>query len=496
MPDRLTTNQGAAVPDNQHSLTAGRRGPTLVTDHHLIEKLAHFDRERIPERVVNARGAAAFGTFRLTNPLPQFTKAAVFARDATTPVGARFSTFIHSKGSPETLRDPRGFAVKFYTSQGNYDLVGSSLPVSFIRDAMKFPDLVHAMKPDPATGVQDPNRIFDFLNFVPEATHMLVWLYSDLGIPKGYRHMLGFGVHAFVWINERDEARYVKYHWKPVAGIESFTAPEAAAMQAKDFSHATRDLWSTLRTGAVVEYDLYVQVMETSDELELTWDPVDATKTWPEERWPLALVGRMTLNRAPLNEFAESEQFAVTPSALVPGVELSPDKLLQGRAFAYPDTQRHRLGANYLQLPVNRPRVAVHNQQQDGPMAIDFSSSGVNYEPNGAHEHEQSGDPARWQLTIAGTVTREKIPNPDDFTQAGETWRGLIPALRFSVVRNLGDELARVRDQKIVSTIIGFLTQADAPLGELVRRRARGELDDAALAALQTAEPAPAGASE
>src|SRR5437867_4533276 len=249
MANKLTTNQGTPVPDDQNSLTAGARGPSLLIDDHLLEKLAHFDRERIPERVVNARGAAAFGIFRPEPGLHQFTKAVVFSRDKETPVAARFSMFTHSRHSPETVRDPRGFAVKFYTTEGNYDLVGSSLPVFFIRDAMRFPDLVHALKPDPVTGLQDPHRIFDFLSFAPECTHMLIWLYSDRGIPADYRHMEGYGVHTFIWTNVKGDQRYVRYRWKPAAGVQHLSAEDAEAVQANDSNHATRDLSASLTRG-------------------------------------------------------------------------------------------------------------------------------------------------------------------------------------------------------------------------------------------------------
>lgn len=478
MADPLTTNQGSPVADNQNSLTAGRRGPTLISDHHLIEKLAHLNRERIPERVAGASGATAFGSFQPAEGLAQYTKAAVFSRDRSTPAGARFSMFTHSRHAPETLRDLRGFAVKFYTSQGNYDLVGASLPVFFIRDAMKFPDLVHALKPDPVTGLQETERLFDFLSFVPESTHMLVWLFSDMGIPRSYRHMPGFGVSAYIWVNSRGDVRNVRYHWRPLAGEAYFTQDEAASMQGRDVSHATRDLYATLRGGSTVEYDLYVQVMELEEEQELGKDPLDATALWPEDRWPLIHAGRLTLNRAPLNDFAESEQFAVAPSSLVPGIELSADKLLQARAFAYPDAQRHRLGANFAQLPVNRPRIGVHTHQQDGSMAIEFSGSSTNYEPNSAGEYLQSGQPLDWQLPLEQAVTREKIGLFDDFAQAGETWRSFSGPLRVSVIRNLGDELARVQNQRVVQTICGHLRQADPYLGDAVLRRSQGQLAD------------------
>jgi catalase len=495
MANKLTTNQGAPVPDDQNSLTAGRRGPMLLADHHLLEKLAHFNRERIPERVVNARGASAFGIFRPEPGLHRFTKAVVFARDMETPVAVRFSTFTHSRHSPETVRDPRGFAVKFYTTEGNYDLVGSSLPVFFIRDPMRFPDLVHALKPDPATAVQDPNRLFDFLSFAPECTHMLIWLYSDRGIPSDYRHLEGYGVHTYVWTNARGEQRYVRYTWKPFAGVKCMTREEAARTQAQDFSHATRDLYAALAKGGTVEFELYVQLMHIKEEEEsFAWDPLDVTKIWPEDAYPLRRAGSLSLNRGPVNEFAENEQLAFAPSAVVSGIDLSADKLLQGRSFAYPDSQRHRLGANYLQLPVNRPKIAVRNVQQDGPMSFEFSGSHVNYQPSTTGENLPTGTPLDYPMPLVGTVSRERIPKTDDYTQAGLTWRRFEESLRISVVENLGDELSKVRDDEVVDTIIGFLSRADALLGESVRRRARGDLADPAQL-LKPSEPVTAAAS-
>jgi len=351
--------------------------------------------------------------------------------------------------------------------------------VFFIREAMKFADLVHAMKPDPVTALTDPSRLLDFLSFTPESTHMLVWLYSDMGIPRSYRHMPAFGADTYVWVNGRGAARYVRYHWRPAAGEAFFAPDEAAAMQAKDFNHATRDLYTTMQSGSAVEHDLYVQLMEPEEQQELAVDALDATVIWPQERWPLVRAGRMTLTRAPLNDFAESEQLGFSPAAVVPGIELSADRLLQGRGFAYADAQRHRLGTNYLQLSVNRPRIGVHNQQQDGQMTTEFASTSVNYEPNVAGEYLQSSEPLDWAPPIEeAAATRASTPLIDDFTQAGESWRSFSAPMRVSVIRNLGDELAGVGDQKVVSTICGFLRRADAYLGDAVLRRARGQLAD------------------
>jgi catalase len=497
MPDHLTTGQGTPVPDDRNSLTAGRRGPTLLADHHLLEKLAHLNRERLPERIVGARGAAAFGVFQPTEGLADYTKAALFTKDRSTPVSVRFSMFTHGRQAPETLRDLRGMAVKFYTSEGNFDLVCGSLPVFFIRDGMQFPDLVHALKPSPVTGLSEVERFFDFLSFVPEATHMLVWLYSDMGTPKSYRHMPAYSVNAYVWVNARGAACYVKYHWRPTAGQEFFTAEQAQVMQARDVSHATRDLYAALRSGSTVDYDLFVQLMALDEQGELGLDPLDATVLWPEERWPLIPAGRMSLNRPPLNDFAESEQLAAGPANAVPGIELSTDRLLQARAFAYADAQRHRLGPNHQQLPVNRPRIAAHTNQQDGLMALDFSSSSVNYSPSGEALYEPTGQPFDVPMQLEDTVTREPIALVNDFRQAGASWRAFPVPMQVSVVANLGDQLALVQSRRVVDAISANLRRADPALGDAVLRRAQGRLTDldafaADLAPPQlVAEPAP-----
>jgi len=490
MPDRLTTDHGTPVADNRNSLTAGRRGPVLLADHQLVEKLAHLNRERIPERVVGARGTAAFGFFQPVDGLERYTKAGVFADNRATPVAVRFSTFTHSRHTPETLRDLRGFAVKFYTPEGNYDLVCGSLPVFFIRDGMRFPDLVHALKPDPAAGLPSSDRTFDFFSLLPESTHALVWLYSDHGIPKGYRHMPAYSVSAYMWINARGDARYVKYHWRPSLGAEHFSADEARTLQGRDVNHATRDLSTALRGGSTVEYDLLVQIMEPEEQQELRVDALDATIMWPQERWPLVPAGHLILNRAPLNDFAESEQLAFSASTLVPGIELSADRLLQPRAFAYPDAQRHRLGVNHAQLAVNRPRIGVHTYNQDGSMVLEFTGSSVNYEPSASGEYAPTGEAQSWSLPVEGSVTREPIDAVDDFAQAGETWRGFTAPMRLSVIRNLGDELATVKNQKTVEAICAHLKQADALLGDAVLRRAQGRLDDLTAIEAQLSPPA------
>ena len=320
--------------------------------------------------------------------MAQYTKAS-FLQDPKkqTPVFVRFSTVVGARGSADTARDPRGFAVKFYTEEGNYDLVGNDLPVFFIRDSLKFPDMVHAFKPAPDTNIPTSSsansRFWDFISLTPESTHMITWLFSDRGTVKSYRKMEGFGVNTYKWVNAAGKAVYIKYHWKPLAGVETIDRHEATRLAGEDPDIATRDLYYTIASGKTVEFELKVQMMEIADELNQSFDPLDATKTWPEDKFPLMLVGKMILNRNQENYFAEVEQAAFCPASIVPGVELSADKLLQGRAFSYADTQRYRLGPNYLQLPVNRPIVPVNNEQRDGPMQYaPYGNGSVNYEPN------------------------------------------------------------------------------------------------------------------
>jgi catalase len=351
----LTTRQGHPVADDRNLQTVGDRGPATLENYHFIEKIAHFDRERIPERVVHARGAGAHGYFEADGtvggePIAHYTRARLFQEQGKrTPVFVRFSTVIHGGHSPETLRDPRGFATKFYTEDGNWDLVGNNLPVFFIRDATKFPDLVHAFKPDPVTFRQSPERIFDFISLTPESLHTITWLFGPRGIPADYRHQDGFGVNTFKWINGAGDAVLIKYHWKSAQGIKSLTQAQAEQIQARNFNHATQDLYEAIERGDFPAWELDVQLMSDDEHPELDFDPLDDTKTWPEDRFPLRRVGRMVLDRNPVNYFAEVEQAAFGAGVLVDGLGFSDDKMLQGRTFSYSDTQRYRVGPNYQQ---------------------------------------------------------------------------------------------------------------------------------------------------
>lgn len=467
----LTTNQGVPVTDNQNSLTVGERGPVLLQDVHLIEKLASFDRERIPERVVHAKGAGAHGYFKVHKSMAKYTSAR-FLQDARkkTPVFVRFSTVVGFRGSADTLRDPRGFAVKFYTEEGNYDLVGNNLPVFFIRDAIKFPDMVHAFKPAPDTNIPAEVRFWDFISLTPESTHMITWLFSDRGTVKSYRTMEGFGVNTYKWVNARGKAVLVKYHWKPEAGVHSIDRHEAARLAGEDPDVSTRDLYDTIASGKPVEFEMKVQIMEMGDELKQAFDPLDATKTWPEDKFPLMPVGKIVLNRNQDNFFAEVEQAAFCPAAVVPGIELSADKLLQGRVFSYADTQRYRLGANYLQLPINRPRAPVNNNQRDGAMQYGpYGGGTVNYEPNtlaGGMPHEAPAT-ASELFRIEGHVGGRKISLTNDFEQAGQRYRSLGKVDQDHLVDNIVDSLGKA-GKPIQKRVMENLTRADPTFGKRV----------------------------
>jgi len=473
----LTTNQGVPITDNQNSLTVGERGPVLLQDVQFIEKMAHFDRERIPERVVHAKGAGAHGYFKVYKSMKPYTKVKFLQNpDNKTTVFVRFSTVTGGRGSADTVRDPRGFAVKFYTEDGNYDLVGNNLPVFFIRDAIKFPDMVHAFKGAPDTNMPSAssshNRFWDFISLTPESTHMITWLFSDRGTPRSYRMQEGFGVNTYVWVNTEGKAVYVKYHWKPKQGVQNLDRHEATRLASTDPDYLTRDLHDAISKGEEVEYELNVQLMDIADELKQDFDPLDATKTWPEDKFPLMNVGKMVLNRNPNNFFAEVEQAAFCPASIVPGIDFSADKLLQGRTFSYADTQRYRLGANYLQIPVNRPLVEVANNQRDGAMQIGEFSGPVNYEPasvagGSPEEAPEEGKPRKYWLE--GEVARQKIRKTNDFTQAGERYRSLSKMDQQHLVDNLVADLMPI-DKAIQKREIEHLTKADKDMGRLVAK--------------------------
>jgi catalase len=439
--------------------------------------MAHFDRERIPERVVHAKGAGAHGYFQTYKSMKPYTKAKFLQNTKQkTSVFVRFSTVTGGRGSADTVRDPRGFAVKFYTEDGNYDLVGINLPVFFIRDAIKFPDMVHAFKGSPDTNMPSAssahNSFWDFISLTPESTHMITWLFSDRGTPKSYRMQEGFGVNTYVWVNAKGKAVDIKYHWKPKLGVQNLDRHEATHLAGVDPDFLTRDLHDAIARGEEVEFELNVQMMDITDELKQDFDPLDPTKTWPEDKFPLMPVGKMVLNKNPDNFFTEVEQAAFCPASIVPGIEFSADKLLQGRTFSYADTQRHRLGANFLQLGVNRPVVPVNNNQRDGAMQNGQFSGPVNYEPNSLavgmpKEVAEAGKPRIYELK--GEVGRRKINLTNDFAQAGERYHSLSKMDREHLIDNLIADLMHI-DKPIQKRMIDNLTKADAALGRFVER--------------------------
>jgi catalase len=477
----LTNRQGHPISDNQNTRTVGDRGPTVLENYNFLEKISHFDRERIPERVVHARGADAHGYFEAygkvgDEAVSKYTRAKLFQeKGKITPVFIRFSSVIHGGHSPETLRDPRGFAIKFYTEDGNWDLVGNNLKVFFIRDPIKFPDLVHAFKPDPVTNRQDPNRIFDFISHTPEAMHMITWLFSPWGIPASYRHMEGSGVNTYKWVNADGVGHLVKYFFLPKQGVKCLTQAQAEEIQAKNFNHATQDLYEAIARGEYPEWEFCVQIMSDDEHPELDFDPLDPTKIWSPDQFPLLPVGRVVLDKNPVNYFAEVEQAAFGTGVLVDGLDFSDDKLLQGRTFSYSDAQRHRVGSNYLQLPINQPKTPVATNQRDGQMTyrVDGVEAGenphVNYEPSslgGLKEAPKSGkDHTPY---VQGPVIRQKISRTNDYQQAGERYRTFEDWERDDLILNLVSAFKQC-EAHIQERMVEHLMQCDPEYGTRVR---------------------------
>ncbi|WP_284637775.1 catalase [Paenibacillus silviterrae] len=476
----LTNRQGHPISNNQNVRTIGSRGPVTMENYHFLEKISHFDRERIPERVVHARGAGAHGYFEAygtvgDEPIAKYTRAKLFQeKGKQTPVFVRFSSVVHGGHSPETFRDPRGFAVKFYTEDGNWDLVGNNLKVFFIRDPLKFPDMVHAFRPDPVTNLSNPERMFDFIANSPEATHMVTFLFSPWGIPANYRQMQGSGVNTYKWVNKDGEAVLVKYHWEPLKqGLKNLRQEEAEQIQAKNTSHATQDLFESIVRGDYPEWELCVQIMSDDEHPELDFDPLDPTKLWDHEKWPFLPVGRMVLNRNPEDYFSEVEQSAFGTGVLVDGLDFSDDKLLQGRTFSYSDTQRYRVGTNYLQLPINAPKTHVATNQRGGQMEfkVDRGPSQnphVNYEPSllgglkEAHPAGKEHEPAYRERLVRQTLDRT-----NDFGQAGDTYRRFEDWEKDELVANLVNAL-KVCHPQIQNKMVEYFTRADAEYGRRV----------------------------
>ncbi|MBX5447959.1 MAG: catalase, partial [Acidothermus cellulolyticus] len=401
-----TTDAGIPAASDEYSLTVGAGGPILLQDHYLIQKMAQFNRERVPERVVHAKGGGAFGFFETTEDVSQFTKADLFQPGRRCEVLVRFSTVAGEQGSPDTWRDPRGFAVKFYTQQGNYDLVGNNTPIFFIRDPQKFQDFIHSQKRRADSGLRDHNMQWDFWTLSPESAHQVTWLMGDRGIPKTWRHMNGYGSHTFLWQNAGGERFWIKYHFKTDQGIDFLTQDEADRIAGEDADFHRRDLYEAIRRGEHPSWTLYVQVMPFHEAADYRFNPFDLTKVWPHGDYPLIKVGRMVLNRNPDNFFAQIEQAAFEPANMVPGIGPSPDRMLLGRLFSYPDTHRYRIGTNYLQLPVNRPKVPVHSYNRDGAM-----------------RYENPGDPVYAPNSYGGPQADPSYELPSWFVEGGEIVR-------------------------------------------------------------------------
>jgi catalase len=481
MDELLTTNQGTRINDNQNSLKAGARGPSLLEDFILREKVTHFDHERIPERVVHARGAAAHGYFRVYESLSELTKAKFLQDPAVkTPVFVRFSTVAGSRGSSDLARDVRGFAVKFYTDEGNFDLVGNNIPVFFIQDAVKFPDLIHAVKPEPHHEITQAasahDTFWDFISLMPESMHMVMWVMSDRAIPRSFRMMEGFGVHTFRLVNDQGESRFVKFHWKPLLGVHSVLWDEAQKISGKDPDFHRRDLWEAIEAGAYPEWELGLQVIEEEDEHAFDFDLLDATKIVPEELVPIRRVGRLTLDRNPENFFAETEQAAFHPGHIVPGIDFTDDPLLQGRLFSYTDTQLIRLGGpNFHEIPINRPVASVHNNQRDGHMRQTINTSRASYEPNTIgrgcpfQAGARSGGFVSYPARIADAKARRRGQKFfDHFSQATLFWKSQSDTEKNHIVQALRFELGKVDTASIRERMVGMLANVDRGLAEKV----------------------------
>lgn len=469
----LTTASGAPVADNQNSRSAGPRGPLLLDDFHLVEKLAHFNREVIPERRVHAKGSGAYGTFTVTRDISALSYASVFESvGKQTPIFLRFSTVGGERGSADTERDPRGFALKFYTEQGNWDVVGNNTPVFFIRDPLKFPDFIHTQKRLPQSNLKSPQMMWDFWSLSPESLHQVTILFSDRGIPDGYRFMHGFGSHTFSLINANGERHWVKWHYKSRQGIKNLAPAEAARLAGSDPDYAQRDLFQAIERGEYPKWQVCIQVMSEAQAAAHSENPFDVTKTWSQKQFPLIEVGEIELNRNPLNYFAEVEQAAFAPSNVVPGIGLSPDRMLQGRVFAYADAHRYRIGTNHQQLPVNAPKSPTQNYQRDGAMRFDGNGGAApNYEPNSyASAPKQAPQYSEPALTLQGAADRyDHRTDSDYYSQAGALFRLMNDEQRALLISNIAGAMAGVsRDVQLRQ--LAHFSKADAAYGSGVAK--------------------------
>lgn len=471
--DRMTTASGSPVGDNQNTMTAGDRGPTLVQDVHFLEKMAHFDRERIPERVVHAKGAGAFGYFEVTNDeISEYTKADFLSeKGKRTDMFARFSTVAGEMGSSDTVRDPRGFALKFYTDEGNYDMVGNNTPLFFVRDAIKFPDFIHTQKRHPRTGLKDKDAVWDFWSLSPESLHQITYMHGDRGIPATYRHMNGYGSHTYKWVNDQGEAFWIKYHFISDQGVKGLDVDVADKLAGERPDYHREDLYNAIEDGDYPSWTLYVQIIPYEDYKTYKWDIFDVTKTVSNKDYPRIEVGKMVLNKNPENFFADVEQAALSPANLVPGIETSPDKMLQGRLFSYSDTQRYRLGVNHQQIPVNRPKTEVNHYQRDGYMAVNGNGGHTPvYEPNSVDGPVE--DPSSKASPFETNGYADSVPHDsnDHYTQPGDLYRLMSEDEKSRLVQNFADHLGQATRDDIKYRQIEHFYKADPDWGERVAK--------------------------
>ncbi|ULM97211.1 catalase [Peribacillus frigoritolerans] len=478
---KMTTNQGLRVSEDEHSLKAGTRGPTLMEDFHFREKMTHFDHERIPERIVHARGSGAHGYFQVYEPMTEYTKAK-FLQDPSvkTPVFVRYSTVAGSRGSADSVRDVRGFSTKFYTEEGNYDLVGNNIPVFFIQDAIKFPDLIHAVKPEPHNEIPQAasahDTFWDFVANNEETAHMVMWHLSDRAIPRSFRMMEGFGVHTFRFVNEQGVAHFVKFHWKPVLGVKSLVWDEAQKIAGKNPDFHRQDLWEAIDTGNYPEFEFGVQMIKEEDEFKFDFDILDPTKLWPEEQIPVKIIGKMVLNQNTDNFFAETEQIAFHPGHVVPGIDFSNDPLLQGRLFSYTDTQLSRLGGpNFHELPINRTVAPVHNNQRDGMHRMSINPGPVSYHKNSLAGNspepasEGEGGYAHYQEKVDGRKVRQRSESfKDHYSQAKLFWNSMTEVEKEHIIQAFHFEVGKVKNKDVQQQIVEMFSNVDPELAKTI----------------------------
>lgn len=468
---KLTTEYGAPMETKTASMSLGPRGPLLLQDNNFLEDMAHFDRERIPERVVHAKGAGAFGYFECTHDVTKYTKLAPFKEiGKKTDVAARFSTVGGESGSADTARDPRGFAMKFYSEEGNWDLVGNNTPIFFIRDPILFPSFIHTQKRNPRTHLKDPDMFWDFISLRPETTHQVMFLFSNRGTPDGYRHMNGYGSHTFKLINSDNDYSWCKFHFKTDQKIKNLSAQESEILAGRNPDYAIQDLYNSIANGNFPSWSVFLQVMTKEEAENETTNPFDLTKVWPHNKYPLIPVGKMVLNANPKNYFNEVEQIAFSPAHMIPGVEASPDKMLQGRLFSYGDTHRHRLGTNYNQLPVNKPRCPLRNYQRDGPQCYDNQEDAPNYFPNSFNGAQEQKEHAHCAQKYEGVEGRYQSHDEDNYSQATAFWQKVLDDKeKADLVANIAGHMKDAKNF-IQERAINNFAQVDADFGQRLRK--------------------------